>query len=439
GPAIANALNPPGSPSKPAVGPFTPLAKTLAGYGVSLRGVLIDEYADNPTGGVHQGNDNVGQLNFGADVDLQKLAGIPGGSFHTTIYRDYGFSLAKDTTGTFVKQQNIYKNAYPQLHLGLFAYEQKLFDNRVDIIVGRLGTTAYYGHLVAACTFQSGLTCGIPAILNSEAGYGLLPSATWGANITTHITSDIYFETGAFEIDPFIQHTNGFDFGTKYATGVDLPFELAWARPSLRTEAYPFELKLGGYVSTAPHADPYFNTKGQSLGLYGGTALNDTTRDGLYLMGERVIWRPDRSRTENLNVFAGIVQPLEEEEVVDEQIYSGFNLTGFIPGRPQDAFGVEGSYLRVSPREIEFLRDSRIKAGGVGSNSPNEGVFEVSYAAEIIPSLRLTPNVQYIVNPDNSMIPKTKVLPKNIVVIGLYLSFGFSNLLGFGSGGGGSD
>ncbi|MHB8287225.1 MAG: carbohydrate porin, partial [Caulobacteraceae bacterium] len=432
-------LQTPGAPRETDVGPFTPVSNKLADFGVALRGQLIDQYANNPYGGVHQGNDNVGQLNFGADVDLQKLLGVQGGSFHMTVYRDYGFGLAKDTTGTFVKQQNDYKNAYPQLHMGLVAYEQKLLDNKLDIIVGRLGTTAFYGHLVPACSFQSGATCGVPAILNSEAGFSLLPSATWGGNVLYHVTPEVYFEAGAFEVNPFISQTNGWDWSTRYATGVTVPFELSWSRPSLKTEAYPFELKGGGYVSTAPHADPYFNTKGQSLGTFGGTTLEDSTRDGVYVMGDRVVWRPNRNTTENLNLFGGVIHPLESEEVSDEEVYTGALLTGAIPGRPRDTIGLTATYFHISNREIEYLHDARVKAGGSGYNSPDEGAFELNYGWEVVRNLRLTPNLQYIANPDNSNIAKTKVLPKNILAFGLFLNFSFSNMLGFASSGPAAD
>ena len=134
----------------------------LAAQGLFLRANLINQYATNTTGGVDQGHSNVGQFNIGADADLDKLLGLRGGSFHFTVYRDYGQGLNHDVTGTFAKQQYIYKNEFPKWHLGLFAYEQKWLDDRLDILFGRLGTTAYYAHLVTNCQFQSGTHCGVP-------------------------------------------------------------------------------------------------------------------------------------------------------------------------------------------------------------------------------------------------------------------------------------
>ncbi len=422
-------------------GPFAPLSDKLATIGISLRGQLIDQFAQNTEGGIHQGGQNVGQLNFGADIDLDKLIGIPGGSFHTTIYRDYGYGLNVNDTGTFVKQQNDYKNAFPQLHLGLFGYEQKLFDNKIDIIVGRLGTTPFYGHLVPACSFQNGATCGVPAILNSEAGFSLLPSATWGGNVTYRPVKDFYFETGTFEVNPFITHTDGLDWSTSHATGITIPVELAWARPSLKEETYPFEVKIGGYDSTAPHSDVYFNSKGQSIVAHGGTAQTDPYRDGVYAMADKVVWRPDRDTTENLNLFGGIIQPLEEEEITDQEIYGGMLLTGAIPGRPNDSIGFEGTYFNVSPREIAFLDAERVKLGNKhgATESPNEGVLELNYGLELVKNLRVTPNIQYIINPDNAGLPKTTIVPKNILAFGVYMNLNFGGMLGFSGSAGSGD
>src|SRR6202012_1707910 len=113
--------------------------------------------------GVNQSSSNVGQLQLGADFDLQRIVGIPGASIHLTEYHDYGTSLSLDAIGNGVRVQEIYKNPYNPWHFGLFTDEQKLFDDKVDIAVGRTATSAYFGHLDQACLFMTGANCGIPA------------------------------------------------------------------------------------------------------------------------------------------------------------------------------------------------------------------------------------------------------------------------------------
>lgn len=417
---------------KKAKGPLAPLARRLADHGIYLRANLVDQYADAKNGGVKQGHTNVGQFNIGADIDLAKAWGLTGGSFHFTVYRDYGHGLNHDLSGTFVKQQYIYKNEYTRWHLGLFAYEQKLLDDRLDIIVGRLGTTSYYAHLVTNCQFQAGVHCGVPRIVNSEGGFALLPSATWGANVKYKTSPHTYLETGVYEVNPTTSASNGLDFSIADSTGITVPVEFGYAKTNLATTRYPFELKVGGYVSTAPRSDPYYNTKGLSRGLYGGSARQvNSSRAGVYLMGDRVVWRPDPSRDENLNVFAGVVQQLEETEIMRQQVYGGFVWTGPFQARPHDTVGLSISYFNLTPREVAYLRDARIKAGGSGTNNAHEVTYELNYGWQVARGIELMPNVQYIVHPDNSGIAKTPVLPRNLFAVGVNLKINLGSALGF--------
>lgn len=413
-------------------GPLAPLASKLKSEGIVFRSALINQYADNVSGGIYQGHTNVGQFNIGADVDLGTLWGLDGGSFHFTVYRDYGESLNKYVTGTFTKQQYIYKNEFYRWHLGLFAYEQKFLDDKLDIVVGRLGTTTYYGHLVTNCQFESADTCGEPRILVSEAGFSLLPSATWGMNVKVHPTAHTYVETGVFEVNPTTSASNGLDWSTANANGVTVPLEWAWQKSNADTYRYPFELKAGAFLSTAPLTDPYFNTADRSKALYGGTARTiNSSRDGLYVMGDRVVYRPVDGGSEKLNVFGGIVQQLDPYEIMRQQIYTGFVWTGLFAARPQDTFNFQVSEFALTSRERDFLRDARIKKGGHGSNAVHQTAYEISYGWHVARGLELMPSLQYIVHPDNSSITNTKIFPKNMFTYGISLRMDIGNMLGF--------
>ena len=410
---------------------FAGQLQKLAANGVFIRANLIDQYATNPRGGVDQGRTNVGQFNIGADLDLQKMLGFDGSSFHLTVYRDYGNGLNHDVTGTYSKQQYIYKNEYPRWHLGLFAWEQKFLDNKLDVLFGRLGTTAYYAHLATNCQFQAGTTCGVPRLINSEAGYSLLPSATWALNVNYKLTPHSYIEGGAYEVNPTTQPSNGLDFSIANATGVTFPVEWGWSKMDAAENPYGFELKAGGYLSTAPLSDPYYNTAGRSKGRYGGTAREaDSNRSGVYAMADHIVWRPSPGSSRNLNVFLGVVHQLETDEIMRDQVYTGFVLTGPFAARPTDTLGLSISYFRMTDAERDYLNDARIKAGGSGKNNPNQVAFELNYGWKPVPGLTLMPNIQYIIHPDNSGIPATKTVPKNLLVYGLNLQVNISRLFG---------
>ena len=416
-------------------GPLSGLGKRLADDGIRFRSLLTNEYADIQRGGASQGkgHDDVGQWYIGTDLDFDRIVGWKGASFHFTLYRDYGEGASKHITGTFFKQQDIYKNEYPEWHFGLFALEQRLFHDHLDVIVGRLGTTAYYGHLVSNCYFQSGATCGVPTVLNSETGFGLLPSATWGGNVKYSFNSKIYAQAGAYEVNPTIAPTNGLDWSTKGATGFSVPFEVGYQDTNFRKTMYPTELKAGYYASTATRSDTFFNAKGQSAGLT-GTALRSATslRQGVYLMGDRTIWRPDSDELRSLTAFLGIVQPLERDEVIDREVYGGLILRQPFESRERDTIGLAISWLHVSPGELAFLHDTRIHLKGPSAyENPNEVNFELNYGVGIGRAIRVTPNVQYTVNPESANIPKINFVPRDIVTLGLKLTIDLVSLIGF--------
>jgi porin len=430
-PAMAAAQTVPLRAPSTDTGILSPLGDKLDDMGIRIRSQLVNEFAANPVGGVNQGHTDVGQFQIGVSFDLDKIVGWRGAQFHITGVRDYGNGLSHDLSGTFIKSQEIYKNEFTINRMGVFALEQKLFNDKLDIFVGRLGSTTFYGRLANSCNFQSGISCSVPQILNSSAGVTFPTSATWGGNVRYRIASDIYVEAGAFEVNSFIQDTSGFDWSTKHATGFTVPFEAAKGVYDLDKSRYPSSIKIGGYYSTAPFTDPYFNTKGQSLGLFGGTPEpNQHIRHGFYIMGEKAIWRPSEHDARSLAVFGGWIQPLEDEEVMRTQVYAGAVLRAPLYSRPHDILSFETSYFRVSNKERMFLDDARIRAGGSGLTKPNEYAFEMDYSMLLYRGVRLAPNVLYIVNPDNSALPKVPVLSKNEVVLGLKFTLNLSGLLG---------
>ena len=419
----------PGRTASPGI--LSEQGQALDDIGIRFRAQVIDELADNPKGGVKQGSTNAGQGQMGASLDLQKLVGLKGATFHFTVIHSYGDSLAKNDIGDFIKTQEVYKNQFDLWRLSIFAYEQKLLNNNLDILVGRLGTTAFYGRLANSCYFESGLTCGVPQVLNSEAGFTFPTSATWAANVKYRFSPMVTLQVGAFEVNPFISHTNGLDFSTASSTGVTTPAELQIGDYDITKHRYAWDVKLGGYNSTAAFNDPYYNTKGQSLALNGGTAMRATSeRHGVYAMGETVVWRPNSKSDTNVTAFGGYIQSLEYEEIARYQLYGGLTARDIVPGRPHDILSGTFSYFNLTNREVDYLDQSREKLHGVGLTNPNEYGMEFDYNALLFNSARLAPNFSYIINPDNSGFAKIKFVPKNAVVLGLKLTFNLAGWLG---------
>lgn len=392
--------------------------------GVHLRSQLLVDPYTNPIGGVQRAADVAAQFQVGADLDLQKLIDIPGARFHITIYQQMGQNLAS-SVGTDFGFQASFKNDFEHVHLGVLMYQQSLLDNRLTVLIGRMGTAFQYAQVSEQCAFFVGVTCGSSQLLKAQSGLTLPPSSTWGAKVSYKITPNFYFATGANEVNPTTSASGGTAFSVRSATGYALPFELGYDNHA-SSAPYPFAIKVGEIYSAGPHSDPFLNTKGQSLGLHGGKPLQDNTRNVAYIIGDKTLWRPNPRSTENIGVYAGYFQQLDVTEDYRYELDSGAVWTGPLPNRPADKLGFEVYNLMLTSAARDFLRDARIKAGGSGNNNPNEFGLEADYDIILRPGIELSPDVDYVIHPDNLGRSDTPKVPNNALIVGfdLYINFG---------------
>jgi porin len=77
----------------------------LKDAGIDLRGHFGAESAANPSGGKSEAGRYTQQIDFGADLDLNRLVGIPGGKVQITLA---GRSLSADAIGNLFAVQELY-------------------------------------------------------------------------------------------------------------------------------------------------------------------------------------------------------------------------------------------------------------------------------------------------------------------------------------------
>jgi hypothetical protein len=89
------------------------LRTKLEAEGFHLRAHYLSETAGNPSGGLKQGTQYAQQVDFGADLDLGKLANLPGGQVHITFTDRAGQSLAALDVGNLISEQEIFGAEFP--------------------------------------------------------------------------------------------------------------------------------------------------------------------------------------------------------------------------------------------------------------------------------------------------------------------------------------
>lgn len=387
-------------------------------HGIAPRFVWSNDYARNADGGLSRGDRNAGGVVAGADLDLERLFGIPGAIVHATGAWYYGDSLSQRQIGNAVKVQGYW---YPQqqAQLAQLTWEQAFADGRWQLVAGRMNTTWQFARSRYGCRFVGASDCPFQ-LSQADGGFVGFPYVNWGAKLR-YKPSATYVSVGAFELNPQRKNNNGFDWSTADRNGVLGTLEVGYEPDPALGRGAP-RYVAGIWYNSADYSDLRYNKSGGLRGLVGGQArMYDGGRWGAYAMGERALYRPQGMAGKRMLVaFGNIAAPLDSRQMYDLQATAGLYYSGPFASRPADGLGVMANYYRFSADQQGYMNDLLRKRGAAPDISRNETIFELNYSYRVgqLP-LSLVPNVQYIVNPDILGNTAARRAPDNALVIGL--------------------
>jgi porin len=157
----------------------------------------------------------------------------------------------------------------------------------------------------------------------------------------------------------------------------------------------PGAVKLGGWRHFGDFDDLRLNTSGAALGIAGGDPFVHSGNHGLYAVFDQMIYRfAHGGEGSGISVFGRVAGSPSNRNQIDVYADAGVVITGLLPSRPADAFGIAFAYAGLSDDASGFDRDS-----GFAVVRDYEAVLEVSYTAEVVPGLYLQPDFQYFWHP----------------------------------------
>jgi porin len=375
-------------------GDWCGLLPTLQEVGITPTLTYVTDIAGNLTGGKNQGaaySDNIG-LNLLFDLD--KLAGIEGGSFLLSMSQRDGSSLSRTHVGNvFTIQQDYGGESFKIIDA---AYQQKLLNDRVELRVGRLAAgddflVSKYDYLFMQNAFD-----GNPVgIFFNSPGMTAYPNSTWGALLKVLPTPRTYIMGGIYNGDPTIHADRHY--------GVDLSMRapvFAIGEMGYRCNGLPGDTQYLGDYKAGFWYDDNLYTDYQTLG-YARASTEGRGNWGVYGLFDQVVLpfgQIDSNR--GLGIFGSVL--VSPDQSVSQMPYfftAGLACRGIFASRPTDtaACGLvygdfSGDLRQAEEREAALGQP----VGAQGHETAMELLYRFNFDRR---SLFLQPDLQYIFRP----------------------------------------
>lgn len=404
-----------------AEGAFSPTGKYLTGDWDGARTALFQQgyafsldYSSMVTSNIAGGYDRdktarySDQFTFGTKLDLEKIAGISNAKFafslNTRNGRDITADRVQDPRAPVIGSgaQSNYGRGQTW-HIGQLWYQQKLFDNSLDIKLGRMAIGEDFDN--NGCYFQNLSLCGSLAGHGSGVWYNT-PVSQWGARVRVNFDAAHYAQFGAFLHNPsYLTRRGSFKMDLSGRTGNMYVGELGYLS-KLGARKLPGSYKVGGWYNTVDAADVLDDNDGNAYLISHQQARMHNGRYGGYLYFMQQVTAVEGNADRGLSLFLHLAANDKETATMDYQAQIGAIFKGPFTSRPKDYIGFGASKMHINRR---LAHRAELANGLKGISDYQDPLYqpvrsaeyaaEIHYSAAITPWLTLRPNIQLIANP----------------------------------------
>lgn len=376
--------------------------------GVTFSGGNLNEYLGNLSGGQGRVFDGAGQNFLGVTLDLQKLVGWNGATFVTTYSQRYGVNQAAEAGIPAAQLTNEIYGRGQVVRLTDLHLEQSLFNNVLDIKVGRMPIGSDFQF--QRCDFINLTLCGgqVGNIVGSFV-YNW-PVSQWGGVAKVSFLTDWAVRVGVYDRNPLYLSNNvtyaGLPSWPTDSVGALIPVELNWTP---KFGALPAgDWRIGYMYSTESAPSALTNVVGAPEAL--ANAVDDITYHGrrvfyFSLMQPLTGDRNSSNPKAGLFVFANGAFADQQTNYQTSQINFGVVQHGIGPWRPDDEIGVGFGETTMNGNVASVqagVNTYNILQGqfGVGAYPAHtEWVGEVYYGIQATGWLNVKLDAQYIHDP----------------------------------------
>jgi len=362
-------------------GPLSKQGKMLHDWGLTPTLNMVEIVVGNPSSGYTTGkHEAVSIFTAGLDADLQKLVGFNGAFIHSQYLFVPPPYHNGDTWGTF-STDAILGNVGPYIpavsHLTMLTWEQKLFNDKLDIEVGESNPQNYFAKPLC----NQGFLCQTNSLQNG-VGFAPPPYANYMARIAYSFTSEITAQGGFWRSNSAYPFTSGYQGwgGTVWDSSgnkiVDPNSNLLLGnivyQTKYETDPYPKYYEAMFYYNDAVQAG---NTNSTGYAITGVPNHKGTT--GMYFGAKQTIWRPDGgilgvSHPMAISAYGSLYASFDQHSTtgIEKLLQAGLVLEAPFVSRPLDSYSLSFTWNQLTQSEQAYLLSATSVPGSytVGRN-----------------------------------------------------------------------
>ena len=398
--------------------------------GVKFTFTYYGDALGNPTGGVYQGMAYSGRFATIVDVDLGKIMGWSGATFHVSEHQIHGPGLSFNYLDNLMVTSGV--EALGSTRLFNLWIEQK-FGTQANLRVGQFSAgqefmVSEYANLFVNASF------GWPALASQDlpSGGSTYPEGTPGVRLAIAPDDPLSLLIAVFDGNPAGQGYNnpitrdpsGILFRTNDPAFVIAEINYDYNQDKIgglgndpnqegsqgraidrRTtgSGLPGTVKFGAWVNGGVFPDERFNTLGGLLGVAGGQPLPHRGDYAVYGVIDQILWRPGGGDKRELDFFLRASAGPSDRNIIDAYFDTGFNWKAPLASRPDDVLGLAFAYARISPKAAAEQRDVEAATGTPMPIQNFEAAIELTYKMQLAKGWWFQPDLQYIIHPGGNI------------------------------------
>lgn len=376
------------------LGDWLGLRTWLEDKGIKPTATYIWFPAVNLNGGTREKVQQAGQFAASLAFDLDRLAGIKGGTIQAAVTNRNGQNI-NDTNhlGLLQYPQGVYGAGQIWRMAGLW-YQQRI--GSAELKVGQVSMGEDFGS--TTCFFQSLYFCGVVPGHTSFNYWYNYPITTWGGRVKIRDKLG-YTMAGVYQRnDNKFPLNRGFYLGWKGGKGafvaIERGFDVKLGGDPKRVGLY----KIGIFFDTSKGNDLIRDENGGLAAMTGDPLDQHRGRASFYAVARQQIIGAKDDGSGGLTAFANIVQADRRTNFLRNVVTAGATYSGIVAGRPRDEIGIAVGRSLVNDRAAELREALNVRDGTAIEPQRDEYAIEATYSIAVRPGLSVRPNIQYYVD-----------------------------------------